>query len=278
MDRTAWLTGGRALILAPVMVNLSSEGSLQLAHPDMNFGSLRNHVFDVIDKISGLTLPSQIAGTLNRTVGEYGYSSFGINGLPPPAEDADPLVLTESAPNGFRECYIEERFYLIDHIGAHARTTYEAFRFRDAPYPRGNAAAHRRFLQALETFGVHRGLVVPIGRPENIPACMWLAGANPDSYDDAKRAIQLIALFAASKAYALRHSASDAPPVRPLTARERNVLQWISAGKTSWEIASISGRSERAINKVLADAMAKLNAVTRTQAVVNAIRTGEVEM
>ncbi len=244
----------------------------------MNFGSLRNRVFDTIDKISGLTLLPQIAGTVSRAVAEYGYTSLGINGLPPPTEDADPHVLTESAPNGFRECYIQERFYLVDHICAHARATYEAFRFRDAPYPGGNAAGHRRFLQALETFRIHRGLVVPIGRPENIPACMWLAGANPNLYDEAKHAIQLIALFAASKAYALRHPRHAGPPTRPLTARERNVLQWISAGKTSWEIASISGRSERAINKILADAMLKLNAVTRTQAVVNAIRTGEVEM
>jgi DNA-binding CsgD family transcriptional regulator len=244
----------------------------------MNFGSLRNHVFDTIDKISGLALPSQIAGTLGRAVGEYGYTSLGINGLPPPAEDADPLILTESTPNGFRDCYIEERFYLVDHICAHARTTYEAFRYSEAPYPQNNAAAHRRFLQALETFSLLKGLVVPIGRPGNIPACMWLAGANPDLHDDAKRAIQLIALFAASKAYALRRPPPGGPPNRPLTASERDVLQWISAGKTSWEIASISGRSERAINKIIADAMLKLNAVTRTQAVVNAIRTGEVEM
>lgn len=244
----------------------------------MNFGSLRNHVFDAIDKISGSTLPSQIAGTLSRAVGQYGYTSLGINALPPPAEDAGPLILTESAPNGFREHYIEERFYLVDHIAAHARTTYEAFRFRDAPFPSGDAAGHQRFLQALETYGVSRGLVVPIGRPENVPACMWLAGAAPDLHDDAKRAIQVVALFAASKAYALRRSSSDGPSTRPLTARERDVLQWISAGKTSWEIASISGRSERAINKILADAMLKLNAVTRTQAVVNAIRTGEIEM
>jgi DNA-binding CsgD family transcriptional regulator len=76
----------------------------------------------------------------------------------------------------------------------------------------------------------------------------------------------------------LNAARSNGPPNRALTASERDVLQWISAGKTSWEIASISGRTERTINKIIADAMLKLNAVTRTQAVVNAIRTGEVEM
>ena len=63
-----------------------------------------------------------------------------------------------------------------------------------------------------------------------------------------------------------------------LTAREREVLQWISAGKTSWEISKISGLTVRTINKIIAEAMTKLDAVTRTQAVVNAIRGGEIEL
>jgi LuxR family transcriptional regulator, quorum-sensing system regulator BjaR1 len=56
------------------------------------------------------------------------------------------------------------------------------------------------------------------------------------------------------------------------------VLQWISAGKTSWEIGAISWLSERAINKIITEAMIKLDAVTRTQAVVTAIRIGEIEL
>jgi DNA-binding CsgD family transcriptional regulator len=96
--------------------------------------------------------------------------------------------------------------------------------------------------------------------------------------DDAKRALQLISLFAASKAHALSHPPDVRPRTSRLTPREREVLQWISAGKTSWEIGAILGLSERAINKIIADGMFKLDAVTRTQAVVNAIRIGEIEL
>lgn len=56
------------------------------------------------------------------------------------------------------------------------------------------------------------------------------------------------------------------------------MLRWISAGKTSWEISVISGLSERAINKIIGEAMIKLDAVTRAQAVVEAIRLGEIEL
>jgi DNA-binding CsgD family transcriptional regulator len=63
-----------------------------------------------------------------------------------------------------------------------------------------------------------------------------------------------------------------------LKPREREVLQWIAAGKTSWEIGVMSGVSEHAVNKIINAAMAKLDAVTRTQAVVNAIRDGEIKL
>jgi LuxR family quorum sensing-dependent transcriptional regulator len=232
-------------------------------------------VIDTIDKISGLTLVPQIAGALTDAAAQFGFSALGINSLPSPGEDADPFILTESTPEGFRELYIAERFYAADHICRHARTAYEPFRYSEAPYGRTESRGHQRFMQALASFGMDRGLIVPIGRPANIPACLWLAGKNPDLDDESMLATQIICLFAASKAHALAH-ASDRGARSSLTPREREVLQWIAAGKTSWEISVISGLTERAINKIIADAMIKLNAVTRAQAVVNAIRNGAI--
>jgi LuxR family quorum sensing-dependent transcriptional regulator len=238
----------------------------------------RNLIFETIDNISRLNLLSQVAVAFSHAAARFGFTSLGINGLPPPGEGADPLVVTESVPEGFRDCYIQERFYLVDHICTHARAAYEPFQYSDAPYDRTHAPDHERFMQALDTFGMSRGLIVPIGRPANIPACVWLAGENPDLDDGAKQAMQLIALFAASKSRALSRPPTIGRPQSRLTPREREVLQWISAGKTSWEISTILGLSERAINKIIGDAMIKLDGVTRTQAVVNAIRLGEIEL
>jgi LuxR family quorum sensing-dependent transcriptional regulator len=65
---------------------------------------------------------------------------------------------------------------------------------------------------------------------------------------------------------------------KELTPREREVLQWIAVGKTSWEIGVMLGISEQAINKIISGTMIKLDAVTRTQAVVTAIRCGDIEL
>jgi len=53
-------------------------------------------------------------------------------------------------------------------------------------------------------------------------------------------------------------------------------LHWVSVGKTSWEISTILHLSKSTIDIMVNRAQQKLNAVTRTQAVVNALRAGEI--
>jgi LuxR family quorum sensing-dependent transcriptional regulator len=242
----------------------------------VTLSSGRYLALDPIYDISRLTSPSEVSAALAASMESFGFTALGINGLPPPAEGADPRILAENAPEGFRDLYIRERFYQVDHICAHARTAHEPFRYSEAPFDRKESRGHERFMQALKGLGLGKGLIVPFVGPTNIPACIWLAGRDPNLNNDAKLTVELVALFAASKARALCRPFG----VRPtkLTLREREVLQWISAGKTSWEISAISGTSERGIDKIIAGAMIKLDAMTRTQAVVNAIRLGEIEL
>jgi len=239
--------------------------------------SRRNQIFDVISDLSRVTVLAEVGPTFAGAMAKFGFSALGINGLPPPGEDADPRILTESTPEGFRDLYIRERFYLVDHICAHARGAYQPFKYSEAPYDQRESRSHKRFMQALGLFGMGKGIIVPVGRPTNIPACVWLAGEDPNLDEDAYQAVELIALYAASKARALSRPLDIGVRTSELTAREREVLQWISAGKTSWEISKISGLSERAINRIMSGAMIKLDAVTRAQAVVNAIRSGEIK-
>jgi len=55
-------------------------------------------------------------------------------------------------------------------------------------------------------------------------------------------------------------------------------LSWVAVGKSSWEISMILGISEATVMWRIKRASAKLDAVNRTQAVVNAIRAGEIQI
>ncbi|HET7527105.1 MAG TPA: helix-turn-helix transcriptional regulator, partial [Burkholderiaceae bacterium] len=57
----------------------------------------------------------------------------------------------------------------------------------------------------------------------------------------------------------------------PLTPREREVLQWVAAGKTDRDIALIVGGSVRTVHKHLQHIYAKLGVETRTAAAMRAL-------
>lgn len=240
--------------------------------------SYRNLAFDTIDHISRLTVVEQVAAAFVGAVEKIGFTALGINGLPLPGEGVDLRIVTESAPEGFRDLYIHERFYRVDHICAHARTATEPFRYSEAPYDRNESREHQRFTQAIETYEVGKGLVVPLGRFANVPACVWLAGKNPDLNEDANHATELIALFAASKARVLSDLSDTEARTSRLTPREREVLTWVAQGKSSWEIGEILSIAKRTVDEHTQTATRKLHAITRTQTVINAIRIGEIEL
>jgi DNA-binding CsgD family transcriptional regulator len=57
----------------------------------------------------------------------------------------------------------------------------------------------------------------------------------------------------------------------PVTAREREVLEWLAAGKTDREIGEILAMSPRTVQKHLQHIYEKLGVETRTAAVMRAL-------
>ncbi|MBI5468313.1 MAG: hypothetical protein HY891_04195 [Deltaproteobacteria bacterium] len=61
-----------------------------------------------------------------------------------------------------------------------------------------------------------------------------------------------------------------------LSAREKEVLEWMKAGKTNWEISVILGISERTVKFHVQNIERKLNAVNKAHAIAIAMDTGLV--
>ncbi|HTO48449.1 MAG TPA: helix-turn-helix transcriptional regulator [Burkholderiales bacterium] len=72
-----------------------------------------------------------------------------------------------------------------------------------------------------------------------------------------------------------RELPADAPFDRaaaPLTSREREVLDWVAAGKTNRDVAAILGASPRTVEKHLERIYEKLGVETRTAAVMRVLK------
>jgi LuxR family transcriptional regulator, quorum-sensing system regulator CviR len=66
--------------------------------------------------------------------------------------------------------------------------------------------------------------------------------------------------------------------VQGITAREREILDWIKWGKNTWDISILLGISERTVKFHVKSIMRKLDALSRAQAVAVAIQTGIIDL
>lgn len=67
-------------------------------------------------------------------------------------------------------------------------------------------------------------------------------------------------------------------PLVVLTAREKEVLQWSAAGKSSWEIGQIVSCSEAGVNYHFCNIRRKFGVNSRWTAVVKALEQGLIHL
>ncbi len=65
---------------------------------------------------------------------------------------------------------------------------------------------------------------------------------------------------------------------RSLSPREKEILKWLKAGKSSWDISIILDITERTVNFHINNVKQKLNAVSRAQAVAIAMGLGLIDI
>lgn len=70
--------------------------------------------------------------------------------------------------------------------------------------------------------------------------------------------------------------AADDAPETPISAREREILALVAAGETTGNMARVLFISQETVKRHVKNAMTKLDARTRAQAVAIAVRRGEL--
>jgi LuxR family quorum sensing-dependent transcriptional regulator len=234
--------------------------------------------FDLIDEFDRLRTADQVMEQLSKFLTSFGYSAFLITGVPEPPQRLEGYILLNGWPTSWAKLYTEHNYYLDDPVAAYCRRSIHPFEWSEAPYDAERCPRAAEVMNIAKDFGMKQGYLVPVVRSNGFHACVTMAGECPDFEPRAKRAIHLVSLYAHAKAIACLGLAGQTSRRAALTDREREVLVWTALGKSSWDISMILGISERTVNWFIANATRKLDAVNRTQAVVNAIRAGEIHV
>lgn len=221
----------------------------------------------------------QLSSAIFRWAENYGFEQCIFRVLPTKFSAMDKAFVLTNYDHQWCSIYNAYRYCNIDPIVQHCYSTHFPMVWDKAVY-----SSPRQVLmyQQGEHFGLNSGLVFPIYGANGEFGMMNFATSKPISEINKTRISNCIPILSVFKDYVFEsskpfnHHLADVSA--PLTPREKEVINWCAAGKTSWEISKILSCSESTVNFHLSNIRNKFNAGNTQLAVVKALRSGLINI
>ncbi|HEV2271367.1 MAG TPA: LuxR family transcriptional regulator [Steroidobacteraceae bacterium] len=239
-----------------------------------------------LDVIRGfLELAETGAPSIDRLAGEFlkaiqclGFRHFAccshVDPFHPPAE----TVMLHNYPRGWVRTYSEAKLYEIDPVLKRAESTPLSF-FWDTAFHSAPITKSQNILMAdAAGYGITHGYTMPLH-------LSWLPGTvrasctvipdcgsiDPQNYVSVEVLARYLHFFA-TRAHAPWLAAAHVE----LTPRERQCLALVALGKSDWTIGRVLSLGESTVHYHIERVKRRLRVATRTQAVVQAVMSGQI--
>jgi DNA-binding CsgD family transcriptional regulator len=136
----------------------------------------------------------------------------------------------------------------------------------------------RRQVQVASEFDMTAGITIPSWSRGVDWAFITFSTNSTHDLNEIGRDIGAMVYFVSCLQASLDRLVRNRQPIPQLSLREREVLCWSAAGKTSWEISVILHLSERTVNFHLQQAARKLQVKGRRAACARAVALGLIAM
>lgn len=232
---------------------------------------------DFIDRLESFTSAEEVWQSLLSFSHRYGLNHGALVDLPSPGERIEDTVLCVSWPDEWQQRYLAKDYVRNDPAVLHMMRSRDPYTWMDMLDCPDYSRPQRQVVYEASEFDLRNGFIVPLFGLRSGTAMVTFAGGNTDLSTRERAELHLMAIYAHARIRALmpkRHT--KLLPV--LSARERECLQWASAGKTDWEIGEILSISEKTANAHIERVKRKYNVATRVQAVVIALRAGAIQI
>lgn len=234
----------------------------------------------VLDDIAGMfascaTL-AEVQEQFRRRVLRHGFTSSACRAFVPTARGIEARFLFRNWSAAWARLSDSKGLPAASFFTAAARTRVTPFTWDDARQARQPSAAERDVLDAAQAFGWHNGFVLPVWAPGGYFATVSMVSSEPDlDLRPHKRAeLHLLAMLTHERASEFAGVAAHGAEVATMSARERECLRWVAAGKTDAEIGTILAISAATVKFHVDRARRKLGARTRAQAVARLMMYG----
>lgn len=244
----------------------------------MRDGDMRSRYADIqqfISKLSQITDARTFAKEFELLVRDFGCKFFVVSGIPDGYTDLRDLLVVHNLPEGWVSEYLSSNYVANDPVVRRCMTATDPFYWREA-VDYATAPEARHVMLRAEEHGLTQGVCFPIHNINGFEAGVSLSGFDRTLPRTEMRALYLASTMAFNT---LRRIRSDhSLRIATISDREGEVLMWCALGKTSKEIAYILFVSENTVNAHIKNAISKLSAKNKTEAVAIAVRKGIISI
>lgn len=231
------------------------------------------------EKLFELKSLDQLSTAVFRWAEKYGFEKCIFKVLPTKYGSMEKAFVLTNYDHQWCSIYKFYRYCDIDPIVQHCYSTHFPMVWDHTVY---SSPRQEMMYKQGERFGLNSGLVFPIYGANGEFGMMNFATSKPITKINKTHITNCIPILSVFKDYVFESSKpfnqnlSDSSA--PLTPREKEVINWCAAGKTSWEISKILSCSESTVNFHLSNIRGKFNAGNTQLAVVKALRCGLINI
>ena len=178
-------------------------------------------------------------------------------------------VLVNTRPQIWLDEYTAANFMAVDPVLSEVAVALQPFAWSDVARRRKLDAREERVLQHAAAHGMHDGFVVPVFGVGGNTSLVNLAGRECDLSEVTRASLTAASLYFVNQLAALRHR-HERTSVK-LSRREIEIMRWIAAGKSDWQVGQILEISAKTVNYHVERVKRKLGVASRTQAVIAAL-------
>lgn len=240
--------------------------------------SYQARTFAFLDKLRDCENSDAIGRAIVEEMSAFGFECVTCWTLPAPGHDPEEGIMLNTRPAAYIEHYAAQNYSETDPVLLHLRKTIRSFSW-DEVRSSGICDAERRIIDEAREFSLLTGFIVPVLTRSGPPALFAPCGEAPDMTPEARNAVEIMGTMALQMLQrVLIEEMREATDYKPLTRREREVMQWVAYGKSDDEIGDILHISATTVMRHVENAKKKLDTYKRTAAVVTALRRGEIAL
>ncbi|HTP77879.1 MAG TPA: LuxR family transcriptional regulator [Rhizomicrobium sp.] len=230
--------------------------------------------FDFIEQLDGQTDIASLIQSFQALIAKFGLDCFLVGDPTQPKVPRAGRLWASTWPADWLSHWIERNYIAVDPVINQLLMRNEPVRWHDARQAADDLG--RRILDEAGQFRLTDGFTVPVYTREGIIVGITMGGERLELGRQDETCLHLAAIYFHAKLERLRQRALPLSGAQKLTPRERECLSWVASGKTDWEISQILNISEQTAHEYVQNALIKLNATTRAQAVATAIFTKQM--